>query len=115
QAKYPEIRAFSGRGITDKGAMLKLSYAPNWVQTMVFRADGKPNEYIEPYSADGRAVAVFKAQRTKNGIPWLCSTLDQELAQGLNNRVYSTNVIESNAGQLKTMRLAQSCNGEYSN
>ncbi|MDZ4796413.1 MAG: zinc-dependent metalloprotease family protein [Bacteroidota bacterium] len=114
QARFPQIRAFSGRGITDKGATLKLSYAPNWVQTMVFRANGEANEYIEPYSQDGKAVAVFKSQRSKGGLPWVCSTPDANLAQSLNNRVY-TNGIESNTGQLKTMRLAQSCNGEYSN
>jgi len=114
QAQFPDIRAFSGRGITNPGSMLKLSYANNWVQTMIFRADGKPNEYIEPYSQDGRSVAVFKSQRAKGGLPWTCSTQEQEMAQGLNNRVYSSR-IESNAGQLKTMRLAQSCNGEYAN
>src|SRR5579885_2320337 len=28
QADFPQIRAFSGRGITDKGAILKLSISP---------------------------------------------------------------------------------------
>jgi hypothetical protein len=111
QARFPEIRAFSGRGITDRAAMLKLSISPQGIQTMVFRADG-PNEYIEPYSQDHTVYAVFKSQRQKGGLSWVCSTPDEQLATSLNARV---NGIESNAGQLKTMRLAQSCNGEYSN
>ncbi|HEY6062892.1 MAG TPA: peptidase, partial [Chitinophagaceae bacterium] len=45
QARYPEIRAFSGRGITDRYATLKLSISPQGVQTMVFRADS-PAEFI---------------------------------------------------------------------
>lgn len=115
QARFPEIRAYSGRGITDKGSMLKLSISPQGIQTMVFRANGNPNEFIEPYSQDHTVYAVFRSQRNKGQINWVCSTQDEELANGLNKRVYSSNVIESNAGQLKTMRLAQSCNGEYAN
>jgi hypothetical protein len=115
QAKYPEIRAYSGTSLTDPGSTLKLSISPQGIQTMVFRTNGRPNEYIEPYSSDHTVYAVFKSQRQKGGLPWICSTVDQEMAQGLNNRVYSSNVTESSAGELKTMRLAQSCNGEYAN
>ena len=38
QAQFPNIRAFSGRGLTDKAATLKLSLSPAGIQTMVFRA-----------------------------------------------------------------------------
>ncbi len=113
QARFPEIRAFSGRGIQDPAAMLKLSISPQGIQTMVFRTD-KPNEYIEPYSSDNAVYAVFKAQRAKGGLPWICSTPDQHLANSIQNQVYSISP-EANNGVLKTMRLAQSCNAEYSN
>ena len=39
QARFPEIRAFSGKGITDKAATLKLSISPQGIQTMIFRTD----------------------------------------------------------------------------
>ena len=64
QERFPEIRAFSGRGITDKYATLKLSISPKGMQTMVFRTD-RDNEFIEPYSADHTVYAVFKSQREK--------------------------------------------------
>ena len=51
QAQFPEIRAFSGQGITDKYATLKLSISPQGISTMVFRTDNV-NEFIEPYSED---------------------------------------------------------------
>ena len=111
QAQFPEIRAYSGRGITDKAATLKLSISPQGIQTMVFRANG-PNEYIEPYSQDHTVYAAFKSQRKKGELPWVCSTPDQQMAQDLNQRVSR---VESSTGELKTMRLAQSCNGEYAN
>ncbi len=114
QARFPEIRAFSGKGITDRYAMLKLSISPQGIQTMVFRTD-KANEYIEPYSQDHTVYASFRSSREKGQLPWVCSTQDEQLAAGINERVQNSIVPESNTGELKTMRLAQSCNGEYSN
>src|SRR3712207_3191123 len=39
QAQFPQIRAFSGKGVTDKYATLKLSISPQGIQTMIFRTD----------------------------------------------------------------------------
>ena len=115
QARFPQIRAFSGRSLDNPGAMLKISISPQGIQTMVFRSNGEPNEYIEPYSADHSVYAVFKSQRAKGGLPWVCSTPDAQMAAEITQNVNRIGRPESNAGQLKTMRLAQSCNGEYSN
>ncbi len=112
QARFPEIRAFSGKSITNPGSTLKISIAPGGVQTMVFRANGNANEYIEPYSADHTIYSVFKSQRNKGTAPWVCSTPDQKLATSLTNGIQSP---LSSTGQLKTLRLAQSVTAEYSN
>ena len=115
QAQFPEIRAFSGRGMTDRYATLKLSISPQGIQTMVFRTETK-NEFIEPYSKDHKVYAVFKTFREKGALPWACSTEDNNLFAGwLKGMPELDTPSLSNAGQLKTMRLAQSCNGEYSN
>lgn len=114
QAQFPEIRAFSGKGITDKYARLKLSLSPQGIQTMIFRT-GKENEFIEPYSLDHTIYAVFTSHRNPGQLPWRCSTQDQEIFSGLSNSISASNFTASSAGQLKRMRLAQSCNGEYSN
>ena len=112
QAQFPEIRAFSGKGITDRYATLKLSISPQGIQTMVFRTD-KENEFIEPYSQDHLTYAVFKSNRERGRLAWTCSTDDQNLVSNVNSKVSNTN--RSSAGQLKVMRLAQSCTAEYSN
>ncbi len=114
QEQFPLIRAFSGKGLTDKYASLKLSISPQGVQTMVFRTD-RENEFMEPYSADHRIYAVFKSQRKSGMLPWTCSTVDRDLATGINNLVLNTGITARSGGDLKTMRLAQSCNAEYSN
>ena len=115
QARFPDIRAFSGTGVTDKSAVLKISLSPQGIQTMVFRA-GTANEFIEPYSQDHSVYAVFYTQRAKGSLPWACTTQDQQIFDNINNNLNpSLHRGGSNAGELKTMRLAQSCNGEYSN
>ncbi|MEO6611049.1 MAG: reprolysin-like metallopeptidase [Chitinophagaceae bacterium] len=114
QAKFPEIRAYSGKGITDKLATLKLSISPQGVQTMVFRT-GAENEFMEPFSSDHTVYAVYKSHRDKGNLLWTCSTEEKQMADGLDANVFSLNAAGSSTGQLKTMRLAQSCNGEYAN
>jgi hypothetical protein len=113
QAQFPEIRAYSGRGLTDKYATLKLSISPQGIQTMVFRA-GLDNEFMEPYSKDHKTYAVFTAARDHGSLPWACSTEDRNLLSDVKSQI-SDRAPESSAGQVKTMRLAQSCNGEYAN
>jgi hypothetical protein len=115
QAKFPEIRAYSGKGITDKYATVKLSISPQGIQSMVFRTDME-NEFIEPYSNDHRVYSVYRSHRDKGKLPWTCTTNEKQLSSTINSAI--SNRIEaagSSTGQLKTLRLAQSCNGEYSN
>lgn len=114
QARFPEIRAFSGRGITDNSATVKLSISPQGIQTMVFRA-GKESEFIEAYSADHKVYAVFKSRRERGNLPWVCSTPQERLENSINEQVNNLNMANRSGGNLKTMRLAQSVTAEYSN
>ena len=114
QKQFPLIRAFSGKGITDKYATLKLSISPQGIQTMVFRTD-KDDEFIEPYSSDHRVYSVFRSHREKGKLPWVCSTPDQQLVESLTSKMMTIEAAGTSPGTLKTLRLAQSCNAEYSN
>jgi hypothetical protein len=110
QAQFPEIRAFSGKGVTDKYATLKLSISPQGIQAMVFRTE-KENEFIEPYSADHTVYTVFKKQQKT--LPWKCTTPEQKLSTDIGNQL--PNVAARSTGDMKTLRLAQSVTAEYSN
>jgi hypothetical protein len=114
QAQFPEIRAFSGRGITDRYATVKLSISPQGIQSMVFRTDTE-NEFIEPYSQDHSIYAVFRTKRDRGELPWTCTTEDKKMFSGLGVQFPEFDSPISNTGEVKTMRLAQSCNGEYAN
>jgi subtilisin-like proprotein convertase family protein len=110
QAKYPEIRAYSGTGITDPTASICFSVSPNGIQTMVLRGDSG-SEFIEP-SADDKSmyVVLTSKNRSKSALPLICKTDDVALNREL---VKKTSQIKSNSGVFKTMRLALSCTGEY--
>jgi hypothetical protein len=114
QEKFPDIRAFSGKSITDPSAILKLSISPEGIQGMIFRSE-KENEFIEAYSKDHSVYAAFKSQRVKGAIPWNCTTQEKELITGLGKKVSLLNVTGRSTGDLKIMRLAQSVTAEYSN
>jgi hypothetical protein len=115
QAQFPEIRAFSGRGITDKFATVKLSISPRGIQTMVFRTE-KENEFIEPYSQDHNVYSVFVSHRDRGQLPWTCSTVEKQMSTDINSAIDHSLARTGNSnGTIKTLRLAQSCNGEYSN
>ncbi|MBW8687920.1 reprolysin-like metallopeptidase [Chitinophaga rhizophila] len=110
QARFPEIRSFSGKGVTDKSATLKLSISPQGIQTTVFRPE-KENEFIEPYSADHTVYTVFKKQA--KALPWKCATPEEKLASDIGRQI--PNTAARSTGDAKTMRLAQSVTAEYSN
>jgi subtilisin-like proprotein convertase family protein len=109
QAQFPEIRSYVGRGLDDKQAILRLSVDPSGIQSMIFRTD-KRNEFMEPYSQDGKIYAAYNSSRNKGALPFVCSTEDVAIAQSL---VPQAEQRLSNSGELLTFRLALSCNGEY--
>jgi subtilisin-like proprotein convertase family protein len=110
QAQYPEIRAYSGTGITDPTASICFSVSPNGIQTMVLRGDSG-SEFIEPSTDDKSMYVVLTSKnRDKSTLPLTCKTVDIALNKEL---VKKTSQIKSNNGVFKTMRLALSCTGEY--
>ena len=114
QAQFPEIRSYSGKGVTDKYATLKLSISSDGIQTMVFRTE-KDNEFIEPYSKDHKTYSVYTSNREKGKLPWNCGTPDTKMSAELNEKVTAGNMAARSTGDLKTLRLAQSVTAEYSN
>jgi subtilisin-like proprotein convertase family protein len=110
QAKYPDIRAYAGIGITDRNSSINFSLSPKGIQTMVLRA-GSGSEFIEPYSKDKKKYVLFNAKnRDKGVLPFVCKTEDLALNKKLLNK---TGKVLANNKVFKTLRLALSCTGEY--
>ena len=112
QAQFPEIRSYVGIGIEDTYAQVRLSIDPKGIQTMVFRAD-KKNEFMEPFSEDGKIYAIYNSQRTKGKLPFTCSTAEQSITNELGRNLNEIN--RNSDTRLLTFRLALSCTAEYAN
>jgi len=109
RAQFPEIKAYVGKGVTDRTAYLAFSLSPQGIQTMVLRGD-KGSEFIEPYTTDRSVYVLFDSKtRTRGSLPFTCKTEDVVLNQELLN----TEQARANNQVFKTFRLALSCTGEY--
>jgi subtilisin-like proprotein convertase family protein len=110
QAKYPDIRAYAGVGITDPRASLNFSLSPQGMQTMILRADSG-SEFIESYQEDSSLYVLFSSKnRDKGNLPFVCKTEDVALNKQLLSKTAKT---AANNKIFKTLRLALSCTGEY--
>jgi len=108
QALNPDIRAYAGRSLQDKYAILRMSISPQGIQTMVFRTDTK-NEFMEPYSADGKVYAIYNSSNRKSG--FTCRTEDNGISESVRKEIANTQ--RSSTSELLTFRLALACTGEY--
>lgn len=110
RARFPEIKSYVGKGLTDPTAYIRFSVSPLGVQTMVLRADGA--EFIEPYTTDRSVYVLFDSEtRIKNTLPLHCTTADHIVHQEVLNRI--ANAPLANNQIFRTYRLALSCTGEY--
>ena len=110
QSQFPDIRSYSGTGITDTKASISFSVSPNGVQTMVLRGDSG-SEFIDPSPTNKSIYAVSTSKmRSKGTLPLTCKTVDVALNKGLTKKAAQ---LKSSNGVFKTMRLALSCSGEY--
>ncbi len=108
-ANYPSIKTYTGKGIDDPSAVIKLDYTPLGFHAMVLSSGG--NFFIDPYCENNIVdyIAYYKNDlpRTRN---FVCETSD-EIISTVNN---SLNVFAKSSGtQLRTYRLALACTGEY--
>ena len=110
QAQFPDIRSYSGLGLTDKNASVYFSMSPKGIQTMVLRSD-TTSEFIERFSDSQDIYELFDSNTRKKGdLPLSCSTADVLLNKQLGNKTLATT---ANNGVYKTLRLALACTGEY--
>lgn len=110
QAQYPNIRAYSGIGITDPKASISFSISPVGIQTMVLRG-GSGSEFIDLISDDDSVYVVSTSKGRKKGELGLnCKTVDVVLNNELSQKA---TLRKSSSGSFKTLRLALSCTGEY--
>ncbi len=116
-AKFPEIRTWSGQGIDDPSATVKLDWTPQGFHAMVLSAvngrifidpysRGDTTNYISYYTRDhvSRSASAFQPQPPVDP-SGLRSAKIRGLMAGASQRTSGT--------QLRTYRLAVAATGEY--
>jgi len=110
-ARYPEIKSYVGKGITDKTATIYFSLSPLGLQSMVVYADNSAS-FIEPYTNNLSTYVVYKkSDKVSSSNPFECGVIEV-VQNGIND---SSIVARPNADDavLRTYRLALSVTGEY--
>jgi len=114
-----QLGSYVGVGIDDPSKYLRFSVAPNDFQSMVIK-DGV-YEFIEPQNADKTIYGVHpKTNKAQGG--FVCSMNENTLSKKQIDALYSrgktfdknpTNFAKSSDQKYRTMRLAMSVTGEY--
>jgi len=109
-AKFPQIKTYTGQGIDDVTATIKLDVTQFGFHAMIRSSKG--DVYIDPYNQN--TVNYYMSYERKNLIrqnSFECSLADKT-AMEIQNANGNT-VQRTNGTQLRTYRLALSCTGEY--
>jgi subtilisin-like proprotein convertase family protein len=115
QAQYPDFKVYSGQGVEDPTAVVKVSITDLGFESMIISPNGQ--FFVDPFHQFNTLDYVVYE---KSGLPrrnFTCETASvpdagkiernfTQVASGIANR--------SSGGTLKTYRLALACTGEYS-
>ncbi|ASW75788.1 T9SS C-terminal target domain-containing protein [Chryseobacterium piperi] len=114
-----ELGSYVGVGIDDPGKYLRFSLAPDDFQSMIIK-NGK-SEFIEPVNRQKTVYGVHpKTDKSNEG--FLCSMDENLLSKQEIDKLYksgsaftnqTTNFAKSSDKKYRTMRLAMSVTGEY--
>ncbi|MCS7035651.1 MAG: M12 family metallo-peptidase [Saprospiraceae bacterium] len=111
QAKYPDIRSYTGVGLDDPTASLKCDLTPRGFHAMILSARHEP-VFLDPYplSMPGYAIVYFKSALKAPKAPWVCS-IGESPAKA--SRFEGTAPELTGDCLLRRYRLALACTGEY--
>lgn len=110
-ARYPGIRTFSGRGITDKTETIRFGYSQKGLHAMI-SSPGKSPVFIDRiFEGNPDLVQIYRKADLKNHHEFTCG-VEHEIDERLANDDLGTPEFAGDT-QLRTYRLALACTGEY--
>ncbi|MCK7589585.1 GEVED domain-containing protein [Subsaxibacter sp. CAU 1640] len=113
-AKFPQLKTYSGKGLTDKTAILRLTYSPYFGLSGMILSGKHSTVYIDPITIDNRYyMSYYRNDLPQSMIDFECSTEDTILNRVEDSNNNSERVAALGDCNLRRYRLAQSCTGEY--
>ncbi|WP_337865325.1 reprolysin-like metallopeptidase [Ignavibacterium sp.] len=112
QEKFPEIRTYTGQGIDDPYATLKMDFTPHGFHAMILSPNGRV--FIDPY-AKGEIryyISYYSKDYVKQNAVFECELLyhDEYVKPTYN---FYESILTPTGPQLRTYRLANAATGEY--
>ncbi|MDX1829792.1 MAG: M12 family metallo-peptidase, partial [Lutibacter sp.] len=115
QKKYPNIRSYVGKSITNKGKTIRFSISNDGFHGMIFKKSGG-TIYIDPYTSNKDNYIVYNKKSLPKIAPFECR-FDEFNTSKVTTTLkssYSAKTSNANDGNLRTFRLAVATTGEYS-
>ncbi|HKJ07138.1 MAG TPA: zinc-dependent metalloprotease family protein, partial [Flavobacteriaceae bacterium] len=111
QQKFKTIKTYSGKGITNSEAVVKISISKNMFYAMVLQL-GKPTLFIDPYTVENSTYISYVKTELQAFQHFKCLVEEQQVEA--NKTPKTASLIEGpNDGFLRQYRLAVACTGEY--
>ncbi|WP_337873093.1 reprolysin-like metallopeptidase [Ignavibacterium sp.] len=113
-AKYPEIKTYLAKGITDPYAVCRFDYTPQGFHAMILSPNGRV--FIDPYSKGDTEnyISYYSRDYIKENALFDCEVISDESRQQELNYLKENKLFTPTGPQLRTYRLAVATTGEYS-
>jgi hypothetical protein len=109
QAKFANIKSYSGQGMDDPTAVAKISIGTDGFHAVIFSGN-KGTVYIDPYSRDNKDYIVYK----RTSLSKIDEDFKCEVAASAKKELSISGFSKNaNDGKLRTFRLALVCSAEY--
>lgn len=112
QEKFPEIRTYTGQGIDDPYATLKMDFTPHGFHAMILSPNGRV--FIDPYTKGNIEfyICYYSRDYVKEKSEFECEVLyhDEYIKPEYN---YYESTLTPTGPQLRIYRLANAATGEY--
>ncbi|MBX2887808.1 MAG: T9SS type A sorting domain-containing protein [Ferruginibacter sp.] len=107
-ARYPQIKTYTGQGITNPMSTIKVDITPLGFHAMVLNPNG--SVFIDPYMENNTDYYICYNKSSLSQISsFECGVTAEKIIESI-----PTNYLPKSTGtQLRTYRLALACTGEY--
>jgi len=110
--KFPDIKTYSGQGIDNPTAIIKVSITQLGFQSMVISPEG--SFFIDQYALfNTRDYIVYNSNDFNGYRSFVCENKDEKVKFNKSNSIINHSALRSNGTNLRTYRLALACTGEY--
>ncbi|UEG49276.1 M12 family metallo-peptidase [Ferruginibacter lapsinanis] len=111
-AKFPDIKTYTGQGVDDKTATIKIDWTPLGFHAMILSALSG-TILIDPYSNGNKVnyISYFKSDFKKKGA--FKELAPKKLTENLHRPIQGNNILAGVGTQLRTYRLAIACTHQY--